>query len=119
VHWPGAQTLVAGVGEALSFAAQTALPPGAGAWTAWGLAWPVLLALGLSGVLRRRTRGPAGMALAAAGLHLLACAAAMASMELDLRWSLEVGMGRWLLHLLPWATLAAAAALEERPAPGR
>ncbi|MBM3985836.1 MAG: hypothetical protein FJ296_09150 [Planctomycetes bacterium] len=59
------------------------------------------------------------MALAAAGLHLLACAAAMASMELDLRWSLEVGMGRWLLHLLPWATLAAAAALEERPAPGR
>jgi hypothetical protein len=114
VHWPGAEVLAAGMGRALAFAARTALPPGASAWSTWGLAWPVLLALGLAGVLRRRTRGPAGMALAAAGLHLLGCAAAMAGMELDLQWSLEVGMSRWLLHVLPWAALAAAAGLEEQ-----
>ncbi len=112
-HWPGAASLAARMAEALTFAARQALPLDAAAWSAWGLAWPALLALGAVGLARRSTRALAGMALLAGALQLAGYVAMVACISIDFEWSLATGLGRWLLHLLPWAALAAAAAIEE------
>jgi len=114
-HWPGVHEALARTGAALDCAARVALPPAPGAFAAWGLAWPLLLALSAAALARRATRAAAALPLACAALHLLAYAGLAACTQLDVDWLLATGLPRWLLHLLPWLLLAGATALEDPP----
>ncbi|HZM00941.1 MAG TPA: hypothetical protein VFD43_11895 [Planctomycetota bacterium] len=74
----------------------------------WGLYWLVALALALWS-LRDRARRPAvALALLCGAAHLLLYATVLAVTPADLEWHVTTAAPRLLLHVAPWALLAAA-----------
>jgi hypothetical protein len=76
----------------------------------WGLFWLVSLALALWALRRREARPAVALTLLCGAAHLLLYAAVLALTPADLEWQVTTAAPRLLLHVAPWAVLAAALA---------
>lgn len=77
----------------------------------WGAFWPAAGALALVGLLRPARRGAVLAALAALAAHAALYVAVFALTPVDLDWHVLTAGTRLVVHLSPWALLAAVAAL--------
>lgn len=74
----------------------------------WGLFWLVTLALALWSLRERECRAAVALALLCGAAQLLLYAAVLALTPADLEWHVTTAAPRMLLHVAPWALLAAA-----------
>jgi hypothetical protein len=81
-----------------------------GGWV-WGLFWPVAVALLLAGLLQRETRRAVALPAALLLVHLAFYVTVLALSPFDLEWHVGTAGPRFLMHVEPWALLAALAAL--------
>jgi len=74
----------------------------------FGLYWLVCLGLALWALRLRDRRAAVGVALLCGAAHLLLYAVVLALTPADLEWHVTTAAPRLLLHIAPWALLAAA-----------
>jgi len=74
----------------------------------FGVFWLTCLALALWSLRHRDSRPAVGVALFCGAAHLLLYAAVLALTPADLEWHVTTAAPRLLIHVAPWALLAAA-----------
>lgn len=81
----------------------------------WGVFWLVTLALALWALRRPERRPAVSITLLVLAAHLLVYAAVLSLTPADLEWHVTTAAPRLLMHIAPWALLAAALS-QARPA---